>query len=128
MRVGGINAIATPRIRLVLRLCAALGVVVLAFHAAHHALGLGGRGIDYFTYNWLYDAVVVGAAIACLVRCALVDRERLPWLVLGIGLLFDATGEINYAGARAATPREGRRGARALRPRACAPRRPPRPA
>jgi len=97
VRVGGINAIATPRIRLVLRLCAALGVAVLAFHAAHHALGLGGRGIDYFTYNWLYDAVVVGAAIACLVRCALVDRERLPWLVLGIGLLFDATGEIYYS-------------------------------
>jgi hypothetical protein len=96
-RVGGVRATATPRIGVALRLLGAFGVAVLVFHAAHHSLGTGGSGIDYFTYNWLYDAVVVGPALACLARSALVDRERLPWLVLGVGLLFDATGEIYYS-------------------------------
>jgi diguanylate cyclase (GGDEF)-like protein len=91
------RAIATPRVRLVLRVATAAGIAAVVFHIMHHAIGLGGRQLDDFTYNWLYDAVIVGAALACLARAALVEREQLPWLVLGIGLLLDATGEIYYS-------------------------------
>ena len=80
-----------------LRAGAVLGLAALAFHIVHHTFGVGGSGIDYFTYNWLYDAVVLGAAIACLARATLVDHERLPWLLLGVGLLLDATGEVYYS-------------------------------
>ncbi len=96
-RVGSTRAITTPRIRVALRAGAVLGLAALTFHIVHHAFGVGGSGIDYFTYNWLYDAVVLGAAIACLARATLVERERLPWLILGVGLLLDATGEVYYS-------------------------------
>jgi two-component system, cell cycle response regulator len=73
------------------------GVLALAFHIAHGQLGLGGHGIDDFVSNWLYDGIVIGAAVSCLTRARLVPHERLPWLVLGLGLAFDASGEIYYS-------------------------------
>jgi two-component system, cell cycle response regulator len=86
-----------PRTRLGLRAAAIVGLLALAFHVAHGQLGLGGHAIDSFTSNWLYDAVIIGGAVSCLTRAALVKRERLPWLVLGIGLAFNATGEVYYS-------------------------------
>jgi two-component system cell cycle response regulator len=65
-------------------------------HVAHGQLGFGGHGFDGFADNWLYDGIIVGAAVSCLARALLVRRERLAWLVLGIGLVFDAGGEIYY--------------------------------
>lgn len=86
----------SPGALLVLRLCAMLGVAGLAFHVAHGQFGLGGRGLDTFSYDWVYDGVIVGSALSCLARGMLVREERLAWLMLGGGLAFDATGEIYY--------------------------------
>ena len=71
--------------------------MAIAFHVAHGQLGLGGHALDKFTYDWLYDAVVMGAAVSCLARAFLIRDERLAWLVLGIGLALNATGEIYYS-------------------------------
>src|ERR1035437_7303742 len=83
-----------PGIRLALRGCALAGLLGIAFHLAHGELGLGGHGLDSFTYDWLYNGVVLGAAVSCLARSWLIRRERLPWLLLGGDLPFNVTGEI----------------------------------
>src|SRR4051794_108520 len=93
----GDQPIAGPRTRLALRILSVAGLLALAFHVAHGQFGLGGPAADRFTYDWLYDAVIVGGAASCLARSALVKRERLPWLILGIGLAFNAAGEIYYS-------------------------------
>jgi two-component system, cell cycle response regulator len=72
-------------------------VLALAFHIAHGQLGLGGHAVDDFTGTWLYDGVIAGSAASCLVRAWLVPAERLPWLIFGIGLAFNASGEIYYS-------------------------------
>ncbi len=86
----------SDRKRLLLRACAALGVCGLVFHVAHGQLGLGGRGANGFAYNWVYDGVIMGSALACIARAALIREDRLPWLMIGAALAFDALGEIYY--------------------------------
>ncbi len=47
--------------------------------------------------DWVYDAVMVGAAVACLLRARRADGERLGWGLLGLALAVWAAGEIYYA-------------------------------
>ena len=86
----------TPRVRAVLRAAAIAGVLALGFHVAHGQLGLGGSSLDTFTTDWLYDAIMIGAAASCVARAALIRAERVAWLLLGIGLAFTAAGEVYY--------------------------------
>jgi two-component system, cell cycle response regulator len=92
-----VTAILKPRARFALRAAGAIGVLALAFHLAHGQLGLGGGALRDFSDNVVYDGVIVGASISCLVRAWLVRAERLPWLMLGVGLALDATGEIYWS-------------------------------
>jgi diguanylate cyclase (GGDEF)-like protein len=62
-----------------------------------HAFGLGGDSLDELFNTWIYCTLIVTSAAACLLRAALVRRERLAWTLLGIGLLLYAGGEIYYA-------------------------------
>jgi two-component system, cell cycle response regulator len=87
----------SSRSRLLLRIAAACAVLGLAFHAAHSGLGLGGSRLDKYTDEWLYDALVSGAALACLVRGLAIEDERGAWLLLGAALMFNACGEICYS-------------------------------
>jgi diguanylate cyclase (GGDEF)-like protein len=73
----------------------ALGL--LAAFAAHVTLGWGGPGTDELFNLWIYNALMLASAAACLLRAALVRRERLAWTLLGLGLLLYAGGEIYYA-------------------------------
>jgi two-component system, cell cycle response regulator len=93
----GDQPIVGPGGRLALRAAAVVGLLALAFHIAHGQLGLGGGRVDSFTYDWLYDAVIISGAVSCLTRAALVRQERLPWLIFGIGLAFNAAGEVYYS-------------------------------
>lgn len=93
----GDQSIVGPRGRVALRIAAVAGLLALAFHILHGQLGLGGSGADSFTYDWLYDAVIIAGAISCLMRAALVRHERLPWLIFAVGLAFNATGEVYYS-------------------------------
>jgi two-component system cell cycle response regulator len=54
--------------------------------ALHDWFGLGGAGLDFAVGEVLYDAVVLGAAAACLLRASLFRRERSAWLLIGIGV------------------------------------------
>ena len=56
----------------------------LLAYTAHSVLGL--QAAQGFFENWLYDALLAGAAVLVLARAALVREERAAWLVLGLGL------------------------------------------
>src|SRR5579872_6527198 len=73
-----------------------MGALALMLHVAHGQLGLGAPALDNVVVNTLYDAIVSAAALSCLMRAALVRRERLAWLLLGLGLSFNAAGEVYY--------------------------------
>ena len=45
---------------------------------------------------WAYEGVILGAALLCLLRALLVERERLGWTLIGLALLAYATAEIYY--------------------------------
>ena len=74
-----------------------LALCLLAAFTAHVAVGFGGRGTDALFNTWIYSALMLTSAAACLLRAALVRRERLAWGLLGVGLLLYAGGEIYYA-------------------------------
>jgi two-component system cell cycle response regulator len=81
----------TPKI---VRMALGALAVLILLSLAHSALGLGGAPTDTLFEDWVYDAVMVGAAATCLVRAVTISEARIPWLVLGIGMGCDAAGEI----------------------------------
>lgn len=74
-----------------------LALCLLLAFTAHVAVGLGGPGSDSLFNTWIYCALMLASAAACLLRAALVRPERLAWALLGVGLLLYAGGEIYYA-------------------------------
>ena len=45
----------------------------------------------------LYNAVLVGSALCCLLRALSTTAERVPWLLLGLGMTFWAGGDLYYS-------------------------------
>jgi two-component system, cell cycle response regulator len=86
---------------LAMRRVAAAWLAVLAFllgtYAAVILPPLGGPGVQDVFGRWVYDALVLGASAAVLVRSALVPGERTAWLTLGIGMLAWALGQTYYS-------------------------------
>jgi diguanylate cyclase (GGDEF)-like protein len=79
---------------LALVLFGATGFIVL-----HDWFGLGGAGLDRLAGGDLYDAVVVAAGVAVLLRARAVKRERTAWLLLGAAILCWAAGEVYWTQA-----------------------------
>jgi diguanylate cyclase (GGDEF)-like protein len=59
-------------------------------------IGVGGSGFGDFVNGPVYDAVVLLAGAACLLRARDDRRERLAWIVLGAAVLVWAGGEIYW--------------------------------
>ncbi len=74
-----------------------LALCMLATFTAHAVVGLGGSGADTLFNTWIYNALMLTSAAACLLRAGLVHRERVAWALLGVGLLFYGGGEIYYS-------------------------------
>lgn|GEM_PF-552544 len=70
-----------------------------ALVAASDWLGLGGAWLARLAAGHLYDAVVVAAGVALLLRVRAVRRERWAWLLLGLGVLCWAAGEVYWTQA-----------------------------
>jgi len=68
-----------------------LAIGVAAYAA--HDLGLGGSGADDFFDLWLNDALLWGAAAACLVGALRAARSRTAWLLVALALASWATGD-----------------------------------
>jgi two-component system cell cycle response regulator len=74
-----------------------LALCLLVAFIAHAVIGLGGPGTHVLFNTWIYNALMLTGAAACLLRAALVRRERLAWALLGVGLLLFAGGDIYFA-------------------------------
>jgi diguanylate cyclase (GGDEF)-like protein len=59
-------------------------------------LGIGGAGLDSAVNGPLYDAVVVSAGLACLLKAAKAERERGAWLALAAAVLCWGASEIYW--------------------------------
>jgi two-component system cell cycle response regulator len=70
---------------------------LLAFYAVVTWWTLGGERLQDATGRWVYDAVVLGAALVVLWRAATVGSERRAWLALGGGMLLWALGQTYYS-------------------------------
>ncbi|HEU4945215.1 MAG TPA: hypothetical protein VFT10_08635, partial [Solirubrobacterales bacterium] len=74
-----------------------LALCLLVAFTAHVAVGFGGRSTDVLFNTWIYSALMLTSAAACLLRAALIRHERGVWALLGVGLLLYTGGEIYYA-------------------------------
>src|SRR5438309_619130 len=81
---------------LLLRAGGGAAVAGFIFFALHLAFGLGGPGLDEFTDKWLYDGLELLAAAGCLLRALWVRSERGAWVVLGLGVLVFAAGDVVF--------------------------------
>src|SRR5437899_5264434 len=74
------------------------GVALLGLlaYASHSLTGLGGRGLDGFFENWVFNGRLCAGAALCLLRAALSRRERAAWGALGIGLGCWRLGEVIF--------------------------------
>ncbi|HEX7246085.1 MAG TPA: GGDEF domain-containing protein [Solirubrobacterales bacterium] len=76
------------------------GTAIVALHAW---LGLG-DDLDFAISGPLYDAVVIGAGIACLIRASDYERERTAWLMIGLAIVCWGLGEIYWTAAIEGNP------------------------
>jgi len=80
-----------------LRACLAillLGGTLLV--ALHYWLGIG-DSLNFAIGSVVYDAVVLGAGVACLVRASAFGPERQAWILIGIAILTWGTAEVYWA-------------------------------
>ena len=70
--------------------------LTLGLFTAHAAFGWGGKGLDSFFNDWVYNGAEVAAAALVLARALLVRQERTPWLMLALGIGCFAAGDIYY--------------------------------
>jgi two-component system, cell cycle response regulator len=85
------------RARILLRAAQMLAFAGIGLELAHTAFGLGKPGLDAFFDNWVYNGLIVIAAVFCLTRAAVVRSERGAWLGLGVALALWSGGEIYYS-------------------------------
>ncbi len=62
----------------------------------HYWLGVGGS-LHFAIGSIVYDAVVLGAGVACLVRASAFGPERRAWILIGIAILFWGAAEVYWA-------------------------------
>ncbi|HMJ97517.1 MAG TPA: hypothetical protein VK486_16840, partial [Thermoleophilaceae bacterium] len=86
----------SPRLRAGLRAFGALAGLALLAYVVHTAFGLGSPELDGFFQDWVYCSLIVVAGGACVARAAAVREERAAWLVMGIGLVAWAAGEVTW--------------------------------
>ena len=60
-------------------------------------LGIGGSGLDSLVNSGVYDAVIVSAGLACLLKARDADGERGAWLLIAAGILAWAAAEVYWA-------------------------------
>jgi two-component system cell cycle response regulator len=78
------------------RVLRAVTVIGLCAYAVHSLTGLGGRGLDGFFENWVFNGLLLASSALCLLRAAWSRLERGAWGALGVGLGCWGLGEILY--------------------------------
>jgi len=70
---------------------------LLLLYAVVTIWALGEAPLQEAVGRWVYDAVVVGAALIVLWRAVAIEAERKAWLALGVGLLLWGLGQAYYS-------------------------------
>jgi two-component system cell cycle response regulator len=92
------------RVRPLVRACQVLSLFGLALFTSHTLVRFGGRGVDRAFNDWLYNGLIVFAAIICLLRSFWVRSERGAWLALSIAIGSWAAGEFAFTFLYADSP------------------------
>jgi two-component system cell cycle response regulator len=87
----------TSRAQTAVRSTQAVALAGLAAYAAQAWLAVCGESATAFFEMYVYASLIVVGGALCLARAASDASERLPWLVLGAGLLAWAGGEVYYS-------------------------------
>ncbi len=75
---------------------AAVVLAALLVVLAHVTFHFGSPRYSYFIEEWVYDFITMTAALVTLARAAARKEERLPWALLGFGLLSWAAGDLYW--------------------------------
>src|SRR4029079_8258733 len=84
-----------PPARRVVRFFLAVCLAWLVLHELR-AVFFGSVSLGPLSSRFAHDVVLLICAVACLTRAVVVPRERVPWLLLGAGVLAWTFGEIYY--------------------------------
>ncbi len=92
--------VASPQPRSIIRVSrgvlAAVVLAALLVVLAHLTFHFGSPRYSYFIEEWVYDFITMTAALVTLGRAAVRTEERLPWALLGFGLLSWAAGDLYW--------------------------------
>jgi diguanylate cyclase (GGDEF)-like protein len=69
----------------------------------HYWLGVG-DGLNFAIGGVVYDAVVIGAGVACIVRASVFGRERNAWILIGAAILVWGAAEVYWTAAIEGNP------------------------
>jgi two-component system cell cycle response regulator len=86
----------SPSVRAGLRAFGALTGLALLAYVAHTAFGLASPELDGFFQDWVYCGLTFAAGAICVTRALAVREERAAWLMMGLGLISWAGGEIAW--------------------------------
>ena len=68
----------------------------LALHLLHGPAGLD-LGVPAAVFEtWIYNGVLIGSALVCVARAALVRDERVAWALIGVGLISWSAADLYY--------------------------------
>jgi hypothetical protein len=65
---------------------------LLVVVACSLTFGLGGEGLERFILKWLFSAVIIAAGVVTMARAAHFARDRVAWLLIGLGVVFWGVG------------------------------------
>jgi two-component system, cell cycle response regulator len=85
---------ATRRGRIVLRAACVAAVLLLAAYVAQALIPAATDSVGSLFETWVYPALSAVAGAFCLVRAALHRQDRGAWLVLGLGIVASAAGDV----------------------------------
>jgi two-component system, cell cycle response regulator len=86
----------SPRLRVGLQAFGALTGLALLAYVVHTAFGAGSPQLDAVFQDWVYCGLIIAAGAVCVARAVACDEERAAWLVMGLGLLAWAAGEVTW--------------------------------
>jgi two-component system, cell cycle response regulator len=72
------------------------GTIVVALH---YWAGLGGDRFHFAIGSVLYDGVVIGAGVTCLIRASSYGPERAAWTLFGLAILCWGAAEVYWTAA-----------------------------
>ena len=74
----------------------ALAVVLLAAFSLRAGFDLGGDDVAAFFGFYIYEGLILGAAVACGVRAVTARAERGAWALMGFGILLWGAGSVSF--------------------------------